>query len=83
MNSNMYFNPGGAEPYDEWKDGYGLLAHSQFLKPAGDTSTAVTVATTYEENPTGANLLLFAWHSKVAEIQVRQNRVSSVQLENA
>jgi len=83
MNSNMYFNPGGCETYEEWKDGYGLLAHSQFLKPAGDTSTAVTVATTYEDAPTNANLLLFAWHSTVTEISVRDNRVYSVQTEKA
>lgn len=83
MMSNLAFAPGGCEKYEDWKTGYGPLFHYMFLKPAGDTDTAATIAVTMNTQPTSGNMLLFDWSSSVSQIQYRDGRVISVQTENA
>lgn len=83
MNSNMYFNEGGCETYEDWLNGFAPLYHRQFLKPAGDTSSNANVAITFNTAPTNANLFVCDWSSRVVQIVYRDGRLYSVQTESA
>ena len=67
------------ETKKEFQD-LGWIAHYNFMKPSGDSSTRLDLAMTMG-TPTSANALVFAHHSTVAEITYSNGRVENVRME--
>ena len=83
LNSGAYYDCGGAEPIEEWRD-RGSFYYLSWPRDGADRSTRVAIHQQFNggADVSNARVLLFDHYKKTASITIQSSRVVSVDLED-
>lgn len=71
------------EPYEYWSDEYGQYYSFVMIKDATDLSETFTLTQQFNSAPTNMKTMVFAIHSKVAEVSIDNRIVNNINVSNS
>jgi hypothetical protein len=81
INTAMYYNPGGCETLQDWV-ARGMYFYFPTLRDGLDRSVRVMTNSSFAIPPVNANILLFTFARKVAELTISGGAVTDVLVQN-
>jgi hypothetical protein len=83
ISTGSFFDTGGSETLDQFREQYGMYAHMRIAKDGMDKSTRLEVSSKHNNNANDMKMLVFYHHRRVVVVKVENSRVVDLVVEDA